>query len=1736
MVADSSTTLRLEGEKKCYVCGNTDGFTVEPGVSLREASCPACGASRRNSDLAKVIVWTYTGDSRLSLEDALPLLRDLTVFEAQGEGPIHVRLKELPHYTASEFFDAIPPGECDTLGIRSEDLQRLTFADNTFDLVVTQDVFEHIREPDSAFREIWRVLKPGGYHIFTVPYHEGKKTLRRVEVRNGEDIPIHPSIHYCDPLRGDGALVYTDFGEDIGAIIDSIGFHTDIIHCGRWYDVDDIPLVENETEYENYLRYYKNNDLCRFFTYNSVVFSSKKLNCERCPEMLEWTGERYLPYIDPDICGAEIHYEHLHRYAFASQFVHGKDVLDLASGEGYGSYLLSKSANRVVGVEINRDAVAHARNTYIRCNLEFEEGNILDIPIEGEKLFDVIVCFEALEHIEDHEQLLSEIKRLLKDDGLVIISTPNKYAYSDEPGYNNPFHLRELYFHDFRQLLERYLSNMVFFGQRVSKGSYIRSLYPTETATAIDYALKRDNGSFYFTDETNQPMYFIAVASEEDLSDIVPMRSFCVDASDSILEQKKLQTSTVPTYCYVNTGEGFSEKQKISKIISQTPSETLFHISFDLKNFNDIKSLRWDPVEGRLCSIFFDKIWVEMENGDVHLVEPEKLATNGERISDDEFRFNTIDPWFVVPVEGQINNVVMAGSWLVKDIDETISHLNQEIIQSNMKIQSLQQTITDRDAQVGLLDERVEQLTGEAQSLQRTLADRDAQVASLDEQTRQQATQLMQLSNELASMKQSVVWRLLMKFHNGFVERVLPPSTRRREIYDLGLRGSRILVDEGLRCLWLKAREYYKFRKNAVSRSLCYASSNDIETSHKFCKAMNDDVVDSLVLKYIRGRGICIGTEDTPPRVPRNVNIIHINVDDAKALLGSDLGRSRTSCSSGTAYTGYEPKLSCLDFCMVLDIVEKVDKPQIFLEHCLNSLRVGGVLYLATDDRSSSIIRGFLSSNTDAGRYPQDRTGFVLDSCYQNDYINIVEIAENQKTPQGEAEHVYIIEKTGYLGQIEDLLKTSDALVTQDEFDIDVIIPVYNAYEDLIRCTYSVFKHWDNFRVILINDCSTDARISDLFSKLQAFKSDKLVLLENEENLGFVKTVNRGMKYSKNDVVLLNSDTIVTHGWAEKLRRCAYSNKDIATVTPFTNNGTICSVPSFCEENDIPAGFTIDSFAEFIEKISFGKYPEIPTAVGFCMYIKREALERVGYFDEESFGKGYGEENDFCMRAKSYGYKHVLCDDTFVFHRGEGSFSARKAELCRKNLKTLSQKYPEYLPIVHEYIQSNPLVELHKNIRLRMGTWDPNGHKKKILFLLHTWGGGTEKHVRDLINALQNYIFYVLQVEGARVVLTEVNNGHEIEYVFSMKSPLKQFEFHDTEYETILFDIVDRFKIDLIHIHHLIGHSFDVAAIAKQRKIPLLYTVHDYYSVCPNINLLDCNFKLCLGDNSIEKCDVCLKKSKGLDPGFIKNWLSHFNDIFESCETIVCPSHSVLEILSMYYPGAKGKMAIIEHGSDERGADRAEINESSLKPSRNDLFHIAYIGGLGPNKGRDLFYNLASAKEFEDKVAWSIFGISDLHSEPGYYAKHNVHVYGYYKDFDELRMLVTKEKVDLIILPAIWPETFSYTLSEAWAMGVPVIVSGLGALKERVEKHGGGWVVNGSDLDDFKAKIIEILDSPEDYSEKKRETMGIVLKSVAEMAGEYWCLYTHHIEMTQGSSKNRSATSNYILYRSTRTS
>lgn len=184
---------------------------------------------------------------------------------------------------------------------------------------------------------------------------------------------------------------------------------------------------------------------------------------------LEWTGERYLPQVS-----GVIKMEHYHRYSLALDFCKDKIVLDLASGEGYGSNLISQVAAHVVGVDISSDAVNFAKKNYVKDNLDYFEGSATDIPFE-DSYFDVVLSFETIEHHDKHDESMREFHRVLKSDGILLISSPNKLNYSDKPGYENPYHIKELYTNELQKLISKYFKNQKRYSQRVLMASMISS-------------------------------------------------------------------------------------------------------------------------------------------------------------------------------------------------------------------------------------------------------------------------------------------------------------------------------------------------------------------------------------------------------------------------------------------------------------------------------------------------------------------------------------------------------------------------------------------------------------------------------------------------------------------------------------------------------------------------------------------------------------------------------------------------------------------------------------------------------------------------------------------------------------------------------------------------------------------------------------------------------------------------------------------------------------------------------------------------------------------------------------------------------------------------------------------------------------------------------------------------------------------------------------------------------------
>jgi len=243
-----------------------------------------------------------------------------------------------------------------------------------------------------------------------------------------------------------------------------------------------------------------------------------------------------------------------------------------------------------------------------------------------------------------------------------------------------------------------------------------------------------------------------------------------------------------------------------------------------------------------------------------------------------------------------------------------------------------------------------------------------------------------------------------------------------------------------------------------------------------------------------------------------------------------------------------------------------------------------------------------------------------------------------------------------------------------------VVIPVYNGYDDTVRCIESLVRHTpSDADILIVDDVGSDRRIFDLLTVYSSPSSPRISILQQSVNGGFIGACNAAFSAAgQRDVILVNSDVVVGPEWYERMSSAAQSSNVIATASALTNHGTILSIPVRNEPSPmIPGNSTVDEVAVKVAKTSLQLRPTIQTAVGHCTYVKRSALNRVGAFDT-AFGKGYGEEVDFSQRASRAGFRHICVDDVFVFHRGGGSFGAERTRLQEKNEKVINARYPYY--------------------------------------------------------------------------------------------------------------------------------------------------------------------------------------------------------------------------------------------------------------------------------------------------------------------------------------------------------------------------------------------------------------------------------------------------------------------------
>lgn len=603
---------------------------------------------------------------------------------------------------------------------------------------------------------------------------------------------------------------------------------------------------------------------------------------------------------------------------------------------------------------------------------------------------------------------------------------------------------------------------------------------------------------------------------------------------------------------------------------------------------------------------------------------------------------------------------------------------------------------------------------------------------------------------------------------------------------------------------------------------------------------------------------------------------------------------------------------------------------------------------------------------------------------------------------------------------------------------VDVIVPVYAGMEETRRCLESVltFPQRTAHEIVVIDDCGPEPAISAWLDDLA--DSGAITLLKNPINLGFVNAVNRGMVlHPDRDVVLLNSDAEVHGDWLDRLHLHAASDPMVGSVTPFSNNATICSYPRFMQDNPLPEDWPLAALDDLFAEANAGRSVEIPTAVGFCMYITRRCLEQVGYFDATAFKRGYGEENDFSMRAREVGFRHLLAADVFVYHRGGVSFGAESQPLCAEAQRTLEQRHPLYVPLVSDFCARDPVRILRRRIdsaRLARSS------RLRLLFIVHRAGGGTEKHARELAALLEpDYeVFLLRPTDDSMVTMLEwARHGEEFSAWFRL--PHAYID---------LLNFLRNLSISRIHIHHVLDLQQQLLKLPKDLDIPYDFTLHDYYPICPQYNLTRADGRYC-GEPDVVGCTGCLAERPapwGLD---ILSWRTLFKNLMLGADRVFVPTQDALYRFKKYIDQVN--YICLPHPESD-GATPV-----SFKPFFGKELKVVVLGQLTLAKGIKLLESCATdAKARGLAIHFKVIGFTEEKIKQ--YPEIPLSFSGRYEDCN-LSSLIALERPDLIFFPALWPETYSYTLSYAINSGLPIVGPRLGTFIERLAGYPLAWLL-----------------------------------------------------------------------------
>jgi GT2 family glycosyltransferase len=609
---------------------------------------------------------------------------------------------------------------------------------------------------------------------------------------------------------------------------------------------------------------------------------------------------------------------------------------------------------------------------------------------------------------------------------------------------------------------------------------------------------------------------------------------------------------------------------------------------------------------------------------------------------------------------------------------------------------------------------------------------------------------------------------------------------------------------------------------------------------------------------------------------------------------------------------------------------------------------------------------------------------------------------------------------------------------------VDIIVPVYRGLAETRDCIESVLASASRVatRLRIYDDASPEPALGEYLRALAA-REPRVILVANAANLGFVGTVNRAMRAALAEpdslaVVLLNSDTVVAGDWVDRLFAHVRDATDVASVTALSNNATICSYPHL-GANPLPPGRSAGDVDALAREVNAGRAVEVPTGVGFCMLLTRGALEAVGLFDEAAFGKGYGEENDFCLRALAAGYRHLLALDVFVAHVGEVSFAGESAPGKQAAERVIAARYPHYGALVGRWIERDPA--LAARLRLTFALWRASPAPVHVL-VTHDLGGGTERQVQRLVAQLgaSGHVVVVRPVEGRPTRLRLENAS--------------AFDGFATEVDVGdgagLAALLATLGATSVQVHHLLGHGELVRDGLARSDLGHAFFVHDFFSLCPQVTLTTARGDYC-GEPDAAGCDACIRERPSHGASDIRNWRLANAWAIQGARAVQAPSHDAAQRIERYF-GVLPEVRRHEPVGTLHAAPIVRRAASAAQPLR-----VVLLGVLAAHKGRRLVIDAATAAQRKG-LPLRFHLIGDPQGPVPAEAAATLHWTGWYDDA-RLPDLIAEAAPDLFLFASQAPETYSFTLTAAKATGLPIVATALGAFPERLQPYPAGRLV-----------------------------------------------------------------------------